>query len=107
MANGHRVKHAREQKILKQIRHKKNRGWSNAKISDWLNTRGVRSPAGSIWYPATVGRILRSDLSWKMQYFQAVVILQGMLYWSLLEVENDKETIKELEEFSEWIKGTS
>jgi len=60
MANGHRVKHTREQKILQQIQTKNARGWSNVKISDWLNTRGVRSPDGSVWYPATVGRLLRS-----------------------------------------------
>lgn len=65
MENGRRVRHVREQKVIQQIQFKKNREWSNAKIAEWLNTRGVRSPAGSVWYPATVGRILRSELRGK------------------------------------------
>ena len=66
MENGRRVRHVREQKTIKQIRLKKNRGWSNAKIAEWLNARGVRSPADSVWYPATVGRILQSDSKRKL-----------------------------------------
>lgn len=66
MENGRRVRHVREQKIIKQIRLKKDYEWSNAKIAEWLNARGVRSPALSIWYSATVGRILRSDSKRKL-----------------------------------------
>ncbi|HRK06600.1 MAG TPA: hypothetical protein PLZ57_02425 [Pseudobdellovibrionaceae bacterium] len=63
MAKGHCVKHIREQKILQQIRRMKKHGWSNAKISDWLYARGVRSPAESVWHPVTEGRVLWTGLS--------------------------------------------
>ena len=59
LENGRRVRHVREHKVVNQILLKKNRGWSNAKIADWLNTCGIRSPAGRVWYPATIGRLVR------------------------------------------------
>jgi IS30 family transposase len=60
LSNGLRVPHVREQNLLERMRHRKVQGWSNAKISAWLNDQNIPSPSGkSQWYPATIGRLLR------------------------------------------------
>lgn len=60
LVEGKRVAHVRERIIIEQVRKKKQRGWSNARISEWLNARKVSSPSGHAkWYPGTVGRLIR------------------------------------------------
>lgn len=60
LVNGKRVAHVRERIVIEQVIKKKNHGWSNAKIADWLNTRKIASSSGQAkWYPATIGRLIR------------------------------------------------
>ncbi|MEK6706621.1 MAG: recombinase family protein [Bdellovibrionota bacterium] len=61
LVNGQRVRHVREQKTIQRIVGKKRRGWSNARIAEWLNKRKIPTPQGARqWYPATVGRIAKT-----------------------------------------------
>jgi IS30 family transposase len=58
MEEGKRVPHYREQRVIEQIKRKREVGWSHQKISDWLTERGIRSPSGQTrWYHSTVKRI--------------------------------------------------
>ena len=58
---GKRVPHIRQQIIIRSIRAKRASGWSNRRIAEWLNSKGVKSPSGyAVWYGATVGRFLRA-----------------------------------------------
>lgn len=60
MANGQRVPHVRQKKTIEWMLKKKTLKWSNSKIANKLNERGIPSPAGKgKWYPATVAKIIR------------------------------------------------
>ncbi len=57
---GRRVLHKREQKIISQIHHWKNRGWSNERIAQRLTARKIPPPGlGIKWYGGTVRKILK------------------------------------------------
>lgn len=59
LENGKRVPHVRAQLILKGMVRKRDQGWSYAKISEWLQNRGIRSPSGQTrWFSATVRRLV-------------------------------------------------
>ena len=59
---GQRVPHVREQIVIRKIQERKAKGWSNARIADWLNKKGIKSPSRkAVWYPPTVGRIARVE----------------------------------------------
>lgn len=60
MENGRRVPHVREQKVIDQILRAHDRGWSNRRIAEWLNSRGVKSPSQQgRWYGPAIARIIR------------------------------------------------
>jgi len=57
--NGRRVPHVRAQKIIESMVNKRSHRWSYAKICQWLEERGVRSPSGQKrWYPGSVKRLI-------------------------------------------------
>lgn len=58
---GKRVKHHRQQKIIQQMRNLRKRGWTFHRIAKKLNDRKIPAPGGSIWYGATIVRVLQRD----------------------------------------------
>ncbi len=58
MKLGRIAKHTREQIVIAQIVRRKQKGWSNVRIAEWLSIRRIKTPSGRVtWSSATVGRI--------------------------------------------------
>jgi hypothetical protein len=63
MKLGRRVRHVRQQNTIQQMIRKKRKGWSDARVAEWLNHREIPSPSGKAkWYGSTVARVTKPEL---------------------------------------------
>ena len=58
--NGKLVRNEKEFKVIKRIKNLRSRGYSWRKISDRLNSDGVKSKEGKIWYDGSLYNMMKS-----------------------------------------------
>jgi hypothetical protein len=58
LPDGSLVPNGMEQKVIRMMRHRRNKGWSYATIADWLNAEATPTKRSGQWSRRTVDRIL-------------------------------------------------